>query len=58
MFVLKIKENPITFWQQTFSVKKLIVLTLYFHTQYVWNCNIYMSFLLITAESTEPCSRI
>lgn len=28
MLVLKIKENPIKIWQQTFSVLKLIVLTL------------------------------
>lgn len=31
MLVLKIKENPIKFWQQTFSVLKLIVLTLFSH---------------------------
>lgn len=31
MLVLKIKENPIKIWQQTFSVLKLIVLTLFSH---------------------------
>lgn len=31
MLVLKIKENPIKFWQLTFSVLKLIVLTLFSH---------------------------
>lgn len=31
MLVLKIKENPIKIWQQTFSVVKLIVLTLFSH---------------------------
>lgn len=31
MLLLKIKENPIKIWQQTFSVLKLIVLTLFSH---------------------------